>query len=155
MLTQSRRHGILLSLLQIPHLIVAVNKMDLVDYSQDIYNEIVSAYQEFSGKLDIHDITFNSCLRTQGRQRHNQERTTCPGTQDQPFYTNLRQSTSQQTGIFRISASLYSTSFARTWISEDLLAGSHQARSAWEKKSLSFHRGARQLWNQSSPTTLS
>lgn len=57
-LTQSRRHGILLSLLQIPHLIVAVNKMDLVDYSQDVYSEIVADYQAFSGKLDIHDITF-------------------------------------------------------------------------------------------------
>lgn len=57
-LTQSRRHGILLSLLQIPHLIVAINKMDLVDYSEDVYREIVSDYQSFSGKLDIHDITF-------------------------------------------------------------------------------------------------
>lgn len=57
-LTQSKRHGILLSLLQIPHLIVAVNKMDLVDYSEEVYDGIVSAYKEFSGKLDIHDITF-------------------------------------------------------------------------------------------------
>lgn len=57
-LTQSKRHGILLSLLQIPHLIVAVNKMDLVDYSEEVYDDIVSAYEEFSGKLDIHDITF-------------------------------------------------------------------------------------------------
>jgi len=57
-LTQSRRHGILLSLLQIPHLIVAINKMDLVEYSEDVYEEIVATYQEFSGKLDIHDITF-------------------------------------------------------------------------------------------------
>ncbi len=57
-LTQSKRHGILLSLLQIPHLIVAINKMDLVDYSEEIYDEIVDAYQQFSGKLDIHDIVF-------------------------------------------------------------------------------------------------
>ena len=57
-MTQSKRHGMLLSLLQIPHLIVAVNKMDLVDYSEEVYSEIVSAYQDFSGKLDIHDITF-------------------------------------------------------------------------------------------------
>jgi bifunctional enzyme CysN/CysC len=57
-LTQSRRHGFILSLLQIPHLIVAVNKMDLVKYSEKAYNSIVEAYQDYSQKLDIHDIIF-------------------------------------------------------------------------------------------------
>ena len=57
-LTQSRRHGIIISLLQIPHLIVAINKMDLVDYSEEVYKDIVSTYQDFSEKLDIHDIVF-------------------------------------------------------------------------------------------------
>ena len=57
-LTQSRRHGLLVSLLQVPHLVVAVNKMDLVDYSQQAYDEIVAIYEAFSEKLDIHDITF-------------------------------------------------------------------------------------------------
>ncbi|MDY0093138.1 MAG: sulfate adenylyltransferase subunit CysN [Candidatus Vecturithrix sp.] len=57
-LTQSKRHGLLVSLLQVPHLVVAVNKMDLVDYSQAVYDEIVATYQTFSEKLDIHDITF-------------------------------------------------------------------------------------------------
>jgi len=57
-LTQSRRHGIIISLLQIPHLIVAINKMDLVDYSEEVYNDIVSTYEDFSEKLDIHDIAF-------------------------------------------------------------------------------------------------
>ena len=57
-LTQSKRHGFLISLLQIPHLIVAVNKMDLVDYSQDVFSCIVSDYEEFSQKLDIHDIVY-------------------------------------------------------------------------------------------------
>jgi bifunctional enzyme CysN/CysC len=56
--TQSKRHGFILSLLQIPHLVVAVNKMDLVDYGQDVYEQIVRDYSEFSQKLDIHDITF-------------------------------------------------------------------------------------------------
>lgn len=56
--TQSRRHGFLLSLLQVPHLIVAVNKMDLVDYSQEVYDAIVDEYARFSEKLDIHDIVF-------------------------------------------------------------------------------------------------
>lgn len=57
-LTQSKRHGFLLSLLQIPHLIVAVNKMDLVGYSRDIYESIVADYENYSQKLDISDITF-------------------------------------------------------------------------------------------------
>ncbi len=57
-LTQSRRHGLLVSLLQVPHLVVAVNKMDLVAYSQTVYDEIVATYKAFSEKLDIHDITF-------------------------------------------------------------------------------------------------
>jgi bifunctional enzyme CysN/CysC len=56
-LTQSKRHGFLISLLQIPHLVVAVNKMDLVGYDEDVYNRIVREYQEFSQKLDIHDIS--------------------------------------------------------------------------------------------------
>ena len=57
-LTQSKRHGFLLSLLQVPRLIVAVNKMDLVDYSQEVFEAIIQDYLAFSEKLDIHEITF-------------------------------------------------------------------------------------------------
>ncbi len=57
-MTQSKRHGFLISLLQIPHLVVAVNKMDLVDYGEEVYQKIVKEYSEFSQKLDIHDISF-------------------------------------------------------------------------------------------------
>ena len=57
-LTQSKRHGFILSLLQIPHLIVAVNKMDLVNYAEDVYTRIVETYLDYSQKLDIHDIVF-------------------------------------------------------------------------------------------------
>ncbi|KUG23940.1 sulfate adenylyltransferase subunit 1 [hydrocarbon metagenome] len=57
-LTQSKRHGFIISLLQIPHLIVAVNKMDLVDYAEDVFNRIVEEYESFSQKLDIHDIAY-------------------------------------------------------------------------------------------------
>lgn len=56
--TQSKRHGFINSLLGIPHLIVSINKMDLVDYSQDVYNDIVADYISFSEKLKIQDITF-------------------------------------------------------------------------------------------------
>lgn len=57
-LTQSKRHGFLISLLQIPHLIVAINKMDLVDYAENIYTNIVKEYESYSQKLDIHDIVY-------------------------------------------------------------------------------------------------
>ncbi len=57
-LTQSKRHGFLATLLRIPHLVVAINKMDLVDYSQDIYNRIVNDYTEFSQKLNVQGVTF-------------------------------------------------------------------------------------------------
>lgn len=57
-LPQSRRHGIISSLLGIPHLLVAVNKMDLVDWSQDVFDSIVQEYTNFSEKLEIRDISF-------------------------------------------------------------------------------------------------
>jgi len=57
-LTQSKRHGFIAALLGIPHLVVAVNKMDLVDYSQDAYQSIRDEYNEFTAKLRTHDITF-------------------------------------------------------------------------------------------------
>jgi sulfate adenylyltransferase subunit 1 len=55
---QSRRHAFIASLLKIPHIIVAVNKMDLVDYSQEIYEEIQRDFKNFSTKLEVHDIRF-------------------------------------------------------------------------------------------------
>jgi len=57
-LTQSKRHAFISSLLQIPHLMVAVNKMDLVDYSEEVFNSIVSDFKKFAKKLDVDDITF-------------------------------------------------------------------------------------------------
>jgi len=57
-LEQSRRHSFISSLLQIPHLVLAVNKMDLVDYSQDAFEEIRQEFTTFASKLDIKDLTF-------------------------------------------------------------------------------------------------
>ena len=57
-LDQSHRHGFIASLLQIPHMIVAVNKMDLVGYDEDRFREIVNEFRDFADKLDINDITF-------------------------------------------------------------------------------------------------
>jgi bifunctional enzyme CysN/CysC len=57
-LEQSRRHAFLASLLQIPHLVVAVNKMDLVDFDEAAYEQIVSEFGHWASKLDVHDISF-------------------------------------------------------------------------------------------------
>jgi bifunctional enzyme CysN/CysC len=55
---QSRRHSFIASLLRIPHLVLAVNKMDLVDYDQDVFNRIRSEYIDFATRLDVPDLTF-------------------------------------------------------------------------------------------------
>ncbi len=54
---QSRRHAVILSLLRVPHLVLAVNKMDLVDYSQERFEEIQAEFQSFATKLQIPDLT--------------------------------------------------------------------------------------------------
>ncbi len=56
--TQTRRHSFIADLLGIQHLVVAINKMDLVDYSEERYNEIVAQYQEIADKLNAPDIRF-------------------------------------------------------------------------------------------------
>jgi sulfate adenylyltransferase subunit 1 len=57
-LEQTRRHSFIASLLQIPHLIVCVNKMDLVDYKKEAYDKIKSDFSKFASKLDIKDVDF-------------------------------------------------------------------------------------------------
>jgi sulfate adenylyltransferase subunit 1 len=55
---QTRRHSIIASLLNIPHVVVAINKMDLVDYSQDVYNNIVIDYEQVAKSLGLKDIKY-------------------------------------------------------------------------------------------------
>ncbi len=55
---QTKRHSFIASLLQIPHVIVCINKMDLVDYSEEIYNKILGQFEEFSSKLLVKDVRF-------------------------------------------------------------------------------------------------
>ena len=55
---QTRRHSIIASLLNIPHVVVAVNKMDLVEYSEDVYNNILIDYEAMAKQLGIKDITY-------------------------------------------------------------------------------------------------
>src|SRR3954471_18385169 len=55
---QSKRHAFISSLLAIPHVVVCVNKMDLVDYSQSRFDEIVEDFDRFAARLEISDVTF-------------------------------------------------------------------------------------------------
>jgi bifunctional enzyme CysN/CysC len=57
-LEQSRRHAFLASLLGIPHLVVCVNKMDLVDYSEERFKEIREDFRRFAMKLEVPDLSF-------------------------------------------------------------------------------------------------
>ncbi len=57
-LTQSRRHAFISALLGIPHLVVTVNKMDLANYSEAVFDEIVAEFRDFSARLDLQDVTF-------------------------------------------------------------------------------------------------
>jgi len=55
---QSRRHAFLTTLLRVPHLVLAVNKMDLVGYDQQVFEEICAEFSKFATKLEIQDLTF-------------------------------------------------------------------------------------------------
>jgi len=55
---QSRRHAFLSSLLRIPHLVVCVNKMDLVDYDEEVFERLKKEFRDFAMKLDISDLAF-------------------------------------------------------------------------------------------------
>ncbi len=63
---QTRRHSIIASLLKIPHVVVAINKMDLVDFSQDVYNNIVIDYAAVAKQLGLNDVTYIPISALQG-----------------------------------------------------------------------------------------
>ena len=63
---QTRRHSIIAYLLQIPHVVVAINKMDLVDFSQDVYNNIVIDYSKVASQLGLKEVTYIPMSALQG-----------------------------------------------------------------------------------------
>ena len=63
---QTRRHSIIASLLKIPHVVVAINKMDLVDWSQDVYNNIVIDYSAVAKQLGLPDVSYIPISALQG-----------------------------------------------------------------------------------------
>ncbi len=57
-LTQTKRHSYLASLLGVPHVVLAVNKMDMVDYSKQRFEELVGEYKRFAAQLNLHDVHY-------------------------------------------------------------------------------------------------
>ena len=57
-LEQTKRHSFLASLLGVPHLVLCVNKMDLVDWSEERFDDVVQEFREFATRLDVHDLRF-------------------------------------------------------------------------------------------------
>ncbi|WP_149814959.1 sulfate adenylyltransferase subunit 1 [Serinicoccus marinus] len=66
MTEQSRRHAVILSMLRVPHLVLAVNKMDLVDFSEERFREIEAEFTAFARKLDVPDLTVIPISALQG-----------------------------------------------------------------------------------------
>jgi bifunctional enzyme CysN/CysC len=58
LVTQSKRHAFISTLLKIPHLVVAVNKMDLVDYKEEVFDKICSDFRAFASRLEVKGLTF-------------------------------------------------------------------------------------------------
>ncbi len=63
---QSRRHAFLAALLRVPHLVLCVNKMDLVGWDQGRFEELKDEFRQFATKLDVHDLTFIPVSALQG-----------------------------------------------------------------------------------------
>ena len=66
---QSRRHALLASLLGVRHLVVCVNKMDLVDWSEDAFERVREEFSAFASRLNVHDLTFVPGVGAVRRQR--------------------------------------------------------------------------------------
>jgi bifunctional enzyme CysN/CysC len=80
--TQTKRHSFIASLLGIKHIIVAVNKMDLVDYSELVFNKIKQDYLNFTSTLDLRDICFIPMSALDGDNVVNQS-------ENMPWFTSL------------------------------------------------------------------
>ena len=106
---QSRRHAFLASLLGVPHLVLCVNKMDLVDYDQAVFERIKAEFREFAAKLDVHDLAFIPMSALQRRQRRRPLRRTCRGTRARACCTTSKRCTSPPTATSSTAGSRCST----------------------------------------------
>ena len=79
-LTQTRRHSYLVSLLGIRNVVLAVNKMDLVGYSQDVFDRIDADYRAFAQEIGLSRHRRHPALGAEGRQHRRRRARTRPGT---------------------------------------------------------------------------
>lgn len=91
-ITQTRRHTFLVSLLGIKHIVLAVNKMDLMDYSEEVFEKICDDYKKFVTRLSVPDIYFIPLSALKGDNVLNR-RTECPGIAAKAFCTTSKRYT--------------------------------------------------------------
>jgi bifunctional enzyme CysN/CysC len=111
-LEQTRRHAFIASLLRVPHLVVAVNKMDLVDYDRAVFEAISEEFADFASKLEITDVTFLPMSALEGTS--SPAPPTCPGSRAPRSCTTSSTSTSPPIATSSTRASRCSGSSART-----------------------------------------
>ena len=113
-LPQSRRHAFIASLLGIRHVVVAVNKMDLVDYSEEVFDAICADFSGFAAQLQVPDLYFMPDQRPARRKRRYTKRADALVSGREPAAITSKRSTSRATGISRKCASRCSSFFVRT-----------------------------------------
>ena len=106
---QSRRHAFLCSLLRVPHLVLCVNKMDLVDYSQEVFEEIAGEFTDFAAKLEVPDLTVIPISALHGDNIVTRVGDACPGTRGRRCCTTWSTCTSARTATSSTCGSRCST----------------------------------------------
>ena len=102
---QTRRHAYISSLLRIPHVVVCVNKMDLVDYDEAVFYDIVEELSDWAARLQIPRHDLHPDLGAEGRQRGRRARRRCSGTAARRCSTTSSTWSSPRTAISTTSAS--------------------------------------------------
>ena len=129
-ITQTRRHTFLVSLLGIKHVVLAVNKMDLVDFSEERFNEIVSEYKKFVEPLGIPDV---NCIPLSALDGDNVvDKNAHHGIKESLCWTSSKRFISIMIITSRISVSLCSMCCARTLTSVVSAVKWHRVLSARE-----------------------
>ena len=88
-LEQTIRHSFIASLLGIPHILICVNKMDLVDFSETVFEDIQRQFDPFRETLNIGDVRFIPISALKGDNVVDRSENTCPGTRARPFWKML------------------------------------------------------------------
>ena len=112
-LRQSRRHAFISSLLGIQHIVVAVNKMDLVEYSEEVFNKICAEFADYASRLQAPDLHFIPISALNGDNVVGKSRT-CRGLKARACSTTSKPYTSQATATSLSSVSRCNMSCGRT-----------------------------------------